>query len=670
MVLAPLFVLTALVFQPAQAATAKPDLSVRISALSPTQLKPGATVTMSGTVTNNNDFTWSNAQAYLVIAHVPYTSRGQLDDAISSSTAYTGERIVAIKSIDMMGAIAPGQTVPFSIKVPFGQLLVTGADGVYPVGVQILGTDPGGNRSGDAIARATTFLPMLATTPAAKVPASIGWPFLMPAYRGTDRRYVDADALLSSISPGGQLRNLLDLASSTTGRDTVIIDPALLVAVDDLAHRRRLVKSITLSNDQVAAAASFLADLLTVVRNGSSWVLGYDRPDVLALERNRDLAGTLTKAVDAATTKAIDTYGVTGRRVAWPSRKGVTGGLLQYVRGPGDQPVIVDADDLKGWSRRDGSVLQYNTEAGPVPLIVDDATDRSVPGQDSVVALRQRLVSDSALAVLSRSIDSSTRADAVAVVPPTWNPGPDWAKGNIGQAFTTSWVQGVSLDDLLTRPVSRFTGSLPTKASVVPVSRSQLLAATQIQTQTSLLNAIQGNKGIVSTAFNQDTASAVGVRWRKDRQTGLAIARAASSRAGKETAKVMIEGPQSVTLSSSNGRFPLTILNDTSDSISVGVRLDSSNPALSIPDVKTTTVDAGQRLTLNVNVDVRDQRSTSVAAQLITPEGKPFGDPAVFQVRSSAVGAVLWVAIGAAGLLVVVALVRRFSRRRQGRASA
>lgn len=665
MVIASLLALSGLIIQPARAATAKPDLSVRISALSPTQLKSGSTVTMSGTVTNDNDFSWTNAQAYLVISHVPYTSRSQLDDAISSSTAYTGERVVEIDSIDMMGDIAPGQTVPFRIKVPYDRLLLTGADGIYPVGVQILGTDPDGNRSGDAIARATTFLPMLGTSPKDKVAASIAWPFLMPAYKGTDRSYVGAADLLASVGPGGQLRNLLDLAATTSMHDTVIIDPALLVAVDDLAHRRHLPKGVKLTDDQAASAASFLADLLTVARNGSSWILGYDRPDVLALSGNKDLAGPLLKSIDAATTSAIDTYGLTGRRVTWPTRQGVTADLLRFVRGPGDQPAIVSADDLKGWSRRDGSLLQYETDSGPVPILVDDAIDKAVPGQDSVVSIRQRIVSDAALAVLSRAIDSSTKADAVVVVPPTWDPGPDWVQGRIDDAFRTSWVQGSTLDALLTKPISSFTGSFPSSAKASPVSREQLEAAMQIQTQATLLNAIQTKSGSVSTVFDQDTASAIGIRWRKNRETGLAIARASSSRAGKEMKKVTIEGPLSVTLSSSKGKFPLTISNDTADSITVGVRLDSSNPALSIPDVTSTKVEAGQRLTLNVNVDVRDQRSTSVAAQLITPEGRTFGEAAVFQVRSSAVGAVLWVAIGAAGLFVVVALFRRFSKKRK-----
>lgn len=658
--------LSGLAVFPAAAAPIKPELSVRISALSPAQFKVGSTVTMSGTVTNNNLGAWSNVQAYLVMANAPFTSRSQLDDAISSSTAYTGERVVDPGAFDSMGDLEPGKTLPFTVKVPYTLLTVSGADGVYPVGVQILGTDAEGNRSFIAIARATTFLPMFSQKPRKKVAASIGWPFLMPDYRGADGNYADAPKLLASVSAGGQLRNLLDLASSTTnGEGTVIVDPALLVAVDDLANRRRIDKSLKWSDGQVVAASVFLTDLLKLARNGSCWVLGYDRPDVLALEQNRDLALPLQDAVDASTSAALDKYGLSGRRVTWPTRRGVTPALLAHVRGPGDQPVIVNSHDLNGWSRRDGSLVQYQTAGGPVPLLVDDVIDDQVPGQESVVSLRQRIMSESALAALSSSIDPSTKADVVALVDPTWDPGTDWAAGKLRTAFASPWIEGASLDTLLARPLGAFAGSLPTTAGASPLSRVQLSAAARITAKSETLSSILTDGAGTQIGFNQDTASAIGVRWRANRGIGLAVARAAAARADKELSKIMIKGPQSVTLSSSSGTFPLTISNGTGNAISVGVRLDSSNPALTIPDVPPTTIDAGERHTLNVNVDIGEQGSTSVAAQLISPAGKTVGDPAVFNVRSSAVGEVLWAAIGLAALFVVVTLVRRFARQHQ-----
>jgi len=653
-------------FFPAAAATVQPQLSVRISALSPAQFKPGSTVTMTGSVTNNNKVGWTNVQAYLVISGSPFTSRSQLDDAISSSTAYTGERVIDLKSIDTLGHLGPGQTRRFTVKVPYKLLGISGAEGVYPVGVQILGTDADGNRSSDAIARATTFLPMLSTKPEKKVAASIGWPFLMPEYRGPDGNYAAVPRLLSSVSAGGQLRNLLDLASSTSSdRATVIVDPALLVAVDDLAHRRNIDKSVAVTRDQAAVAAKFLADLLRLARAGSCWIIDYDRPDVLALEQNQDVSDLLMDAVDKSTSTALDTYGLSGRKVTWPTLHGVTPALLSYVRGPGDQPVIVNAKDLTGWSRRDGSLVQFQTEGGPVPLLIDDAIDEEVPGQESVVSLRQRIMSESALAVLLRSIDPTTKADAVALVDPSWDPGADWAAGKLTEAFESPWIAGASLDTMLTRPLGGIEGSLPATAEASPLSRAQVSAAANISTQARSLSSILTDGARTQLRFDQDTASAISVRWRKNRETGLAIATSTASRAAKELSRITIEGPQSVTLSSTSGKFPLTISNNTTNSIRVGVRLDSSNPALIIPDVKPTTIDAGERHTLTVNIDVGEQGSASVAAQLISPDGKDLGSPAVFNVRSSAVGAVLWVAIGLAALLVVAALVRRFARHRK-----
>ena len=116
---------------------------------------------MTGTVTNNDDHAWTDAQAYLVIPTTPFTTRKQVDEAIDTGNAYTGERVVDLKSIDELGDLRPGTTTRFEVRVPYKRLGISGADGVYPVGVQILGTDVDGTRGTAAIGRATTFLPLV-----------------------------------------------------------------------------------------------------------------------------------------------------------------------------------------------------------------------------------------------------------------------------------------------------------------------------------------------------------------------------------------------------------------------------------------------------------------------------------------------------------------------------
>jgi hypothetical protein len=649
----------------AAAADKDPDVRVAIGSLSPSRLTTGSTVTMSGTVTNRDDHAWTDVQAYLVIPAAPFTTRAQTQEALDNPKAYTGVRVVDVGAFDEVGDLAPGQTRRFRVKVPYSELGITGGEGVYPVGVQILATDTDGSRSADAIARATTFLPLISRK-ATAVPTSVVWPFLMPTYRDVKGRYADASAFLASVGTGGQLRNLLDLATSTAGQAaTVLVDPALLVGVDDLAKGKHLPTDLEPTEEQTAQAQTFLQDLLRLARAHSVWVLDFGRPDDLALAQSPDLRGPLDDAIDAATEAALTTFQLSGRRVSWPTRNGVTSGLLRSVRGNGDSPAIVTADALPGFEPRLGSLVQHTTPAGPMPLLVT-SIGSTWAGQHSVVALRQRVLADAALAVLERAIDPDSRADSVTMVDPQWDPGTSWVGGRLAEAFIAPFTRATNLDTRLTSSLPTYDGTVPTTSSATAVARGLLVAAADILAAGRTLASVTPRSEAVEASLARDTAEVLEVRWRRDRDEGLAIASARARRTEGLLDKISVEGPPSVTLSSSKGGFPLTILNNTDDAVSVGVSLDSSNPALDIPDVEPVEVAAGERRTLTVQVDLGRQRTTFLTAHLVTPDGKQIGAPSTFKVRSSSIGTVLWVAMGAAGLLVLLALVRRFYRRRTG----
>jgi hypothetical protein len=651
---------------PADAADDDPRLSVTIGTLEPTLLAPGRDVTMTGTVTNGDDHAWTKVQAYFVIPASPFTTRRQIDQAMSDGKAYTGVRIIEAGTFDEVGDLAAGQTSAFRVDVPYEQLRITGAQGVYPVGVQILATDDQGNRSPVAVARATTFLPLV-SSPEGTVPTSIVWPFVMPDRRDADGDYVDAEGLAAAVGPGGRLRNLLDLAASTPAQGaTVVVDPALLVGVDDLANGRHVPDDVDVTDEQKAAAATFLTDLLDFARVRSPWILDYDRTDVLALSEHPDLKSSLQAAVDRATESALTTYQLSGRRVSWPSRDGVSRALLADRRGDGDAPVIVTPGSLPGWDRRLGSVVKYTSSGGPVPLLVDDIKDGDTPGEDSATTLRQRLLSEAALAVLERAIDPASRADAVVLVDPEWDPGADWQSGQLATAFSASFVQPTSLDGVLTTSVPAYDGPVPTTPKARPLSLGQLQAATSIVEKGRTLSSIIDRSDGFDSQLARDVAEVLAVRWRLDRQVGLAVATTRARRAGAALDKITIEAPPSVTLSSSKGGFPLTIRNDTREAVRVGVDLDSSNPALAVPALKAVAIAAGERRTVTVQIDLGNQRTTFLTPRLVTDNGQTLGASTPFKVQSSSISTVLWVAMGAAGVFVLIALVRRFHRRRTG----
>jgi hypothetical protein len=652
---------------PAAAATAAdgdPDLRVAIESLDPSTLTQGADVTMTGTVTNRDDHPWTTVQAYFVIPTTPFTTRAQIEDATAGSGAYTGTRVVEPGTFDEIGDLAPGQTSAFSITVPYEQLRITGADGVYPVGVQMLATDDEGTRSQDAVGSATTFLPLISSDQES-APTSAVWPFLMPDHRGPDGTYADPAGLLASVSVGGQLRNLLDLAgSSSVQASTILVDPALLVGVDDLAEDRRQPDDLDLTAEQRASAAQFRDDLLSTARTRTTWILDYDRPDDLALSVQPDLAGQLRAAIDKATDAALATYQLTGRRVSWPTRGGVTRGLLADVRRDGDSPVIVTPAAVPDWEPRLGSIVSYETTDGPVPLLVEDLRAGDTPGSDSVTTLRQRLLSESALAVLERTTDPRSRADSVVLVDPVWDPGTDWRNGRLDEAFSAPYTRPASLEDAFRTALPTYDGPVPRTAKAKPLSRAQLEAATAIVEKGAMLSSISSEVEGLDASLARSVAGVLGVRWRLDRPEGLAVARARERTTAAQLDKISIEAPPSVTLSSSKGGFPLTIRNDTDESIRIGVGLRSSNPALTFPRVEPVEVGAGERRTITVQVDLGTQRGTDLTAQLMTKDRQTIGSTATFRVRSSSIGVVLWIAMGLAGVFVLGALVRRFHRRR------
>jgi hypothetical protein len=82
------------------------------------------------------------------------------------------------------------------------------------------------------------------------------------------------------------------------------------------------------------------------------------------------------------------------------------------------------------------------------------------------------------------------------------------------------------------------------------------------------------------------------------------------------------------------------------------------------------TVGPGERQTVIVDARVGGNRVTSARAYLVAPGGERFGQKLSFSVRTSVVGVVIWVVVGVAALLLLVAIVRRIVlrvRRSDGR---
>ncbi len=642
-------------------ATDSSSLAAQIDQISPTNLAGAKTVEVTGKVTNTGTTTWTDVQAYLVMPRTGFTSRADLEEVIAEGTSYTGTRIVDVGRFAELGVLAPQAAKKFTIKVPISRLGLTGASGVYPAGVQILATDYQGVRSNDAVAKATTFIPLV-SDPSISINAGLIWPFTV-----TDDIAKSTPLQLAKSTNDGRLRRYLNAAAKTpsAGR-TVVLDPALIDLLGELLNGE-VASAAGLNQTQVSWLDAWLTDLRSLTSTSASWVLGYGRPDELALSRHQQHATKLLSRVSSATDSTLSDHSFSGTAVTWPTPAGATAKSLALARDRSTGLILLSRSTVSAWSQDLGSAISVKTSAGDAQVIVDSSLAKT-PGKTTPATLRQQVLTDAALALFSRKKSPSSRADALTFVDPDWDPG-----SNAGRAFTTALTAAGSAGltkpttaaDLLNGQLTQYTGQLPKTVSTKSLSGGYLSQVAAWSELASRFDSVVVNNS--NQQSDREIAAAISVNWRKNQTQARKLAVTETARLESKLSQIRIETPSAITLSSTKGSFPLTIANDTESAIRVGIRLSADNPGIRFGDIDVVRIAAGDRHTVTVEADLGEQNSSTVSAFLVTPLDQQFGQDATFNVRSSKVGLIGWLAMAAAGLLFVATWARRFLGKRRAR---
>ena len=648
---------------PAPVATAAEDpdeVIVQITRIAPAVLDATDDITITGVVRNPERHGWTTLQIYPTVAKTPFVSRATARAAISSGNAYAGEPVVNRTARDVLGVLRPGQARQFSLTVRAEQLGLSGIQGVYPFGIEVRATGADGVRPDTPVGRAHTFLPLRAGTvqdPVTPTPTTVLWPFLLPGTRAADNRYADTAELAASIGPRGQLRNLLDLALSTprNGSDA-IIDPSLLQVLGSMSDESG-------DSDAVAArrrnAERFLDDLTDLANDYSCATVGFDRPDVLAVAASQSPAD-LNRTIDAATSGTLDRFDDQDcMRIEWPSPRGVDRGTLTALRTEGIEAVVVSPWAVPGWDPTRGNLLERRTQAGKLPLIVTDRLDDDMPGVPTPVTLRQMILSEAVWTGLSAGDDVSA-ISTVIIVNPRFNPGP--IRGQpLAIVYQSDLTDPKNLAASVESRRTPYAGPVAADAEADPVSERQMLVAIDAAHMADLISGMLLDEDD-RIDHAQAVASLVSQRWRGHGATGLKAAEAVTDHLNGELAGIAVEGPEALTLSSTNGQFPITVRNGSPHRVRVGLGIESSAPGVQFDAPRTVDVAAGESRTVTVDMDMGSEAATTVTARLSAADGQEFGAATDFNVRSSQIGAALWIAIGVSVAFVAIALIRRFAR--------
>ncbi|MGI8702086.1 MAG: DUF6049 family protein [Nocardioidaceae bacterium] len=651
------------------------DLVVAIERLRSVSLRRGQPLVVHGTVTNTSSARLSTVQAYLQLSPEPATTlRGLADFARVAEDTGLGNPDLTDGEYAKLGTVLPGQSRDFVIRVPFRHLEISGAPGVYRLGVKVLSTTPDGIRDPADAARTNTLLPLLpARRPLAPVQTLTLLPLSAPVTRLTGGKLAD-DSLVRLLTAGGRLSNVVAWAL-TAAPDTVqvVIDPALLTAVRDMSNGYRIAgrspTSTAVRGRGYAAAAQWLADFRRLNAQQHVMLLPWGGPAADSLLGNR-LPGPVVAAIKSSS--AFQSNAAVGSGVAGWLPEGRSGArAVSVMRRAGASLQILSQSNLPALrpdersSRPPPSRLDVMVARQRVPTLVvaTRLAGFQTTADTSPLQFRQRLLAEAT----ARSLSQQTQRVAVTALPFGWDPGPPVAGQDLAAAFTMPVIVAQSALGALDRAGRRYDGDVrPAPGSSGGLPAAVIVAIRDLGLAGGNLAAILSPSDVAQQAFQRAFAMSGSAQWIDFPRTGAELVSQLATADHEALAKVTVTGPPFVAMSSDSGRFPLTVTNGLDEPVSVGLAVTPENPALSIAPLPTITLPAGQRRDVQVVSTADGSGVTSVRARLATLTGRQFGGSWRFDVRATQIGLVIWVVMGIGGLVLFSAAGYRIVGRLRG----
>lgn len=678
-----------------RAAPRAPDstpLSVTLDAMTPSYVPRQGSVRISGSITNEDEQTWTAINVLAFISDAPITSTEALRDATAlPADEPVGARITVPGTFDTLTSLAPGRTAQFSVRVPRSALGVSAA-GVYWFGVHALGQSPDGR---DAIAdgRARTFLPLVPRT-RRSVATALVVPLRQRISHAADGSLDDLEAWTDLLSPGGRLRSLVDFGASAGTRPlTWLVDPALTDAVRNLTignpprslappPEETETPSESATPDSTATpepspsttedpAEEEDPELAAAADSGSAWLdrlheaLGTG--EILALPYGDvDVAGAAerdTSIYQRARTRSgnvLAPWGLpTSPAVASPSGYLNVRGIDVVER----RTTVLVTDRMFP----DGAPAVARTAGARLVTMSSDAATGG-PGPDdrlAAVALRQRIVSEAALRLLAPE-----RRPLVVVLPQDWTP-----TGTTGffEGLDIGWLRLTSVADVSGRPAR----AVPLDRLDYPPAQARreldganfTSAATLIKAGETLQNVLSGNETVGSVVADE---ALTGASYSSRPDANAARAATDRSRAWieEQLRSIQITAPRAVTLSSASGRFAATLNNGLDQTVTVSVEAQTEQSLrVSVPE--TIEIGPNGRTTVLLNASARTLGVHNVTLVVTDGDGTPLGSSDSVPIRSAQVSDVIWVILGTGVALLFGAIaVRLFRRVRAARKAA
>ena len=132
---------------------------------------------------------------------------------------------------------------------------------------------------------------------------------------------------------------------------------------------------------------------------------------------------------------------------------------------------------------------------------------------------------------------------------------------------------------------------------------------------------------------------------------------------GSWLGRIGVQGPSFVLVSSETGTFQVTLVNGLDQPVTVGLRPTVVGGGLRVSAPAPLRLPARGRGAMHIQVSAHGIGVHQVTLQPVTTSGTALGQPETVSIRSSRVGAILWVVMAVGATLLFAAISFRIWRR-------
>jgi hypothetical protein len=677
---------------PAGASTAQPGVpgrvSIAIDSMSPQTARPGRTVTVSGTVSNETGQATAGLDVQLLTSSERFASRDLMDQYASQGTG--ASLVAAGPSVFLTPGLRPGATAQWHASFQVDAAGIT-EFGVYPIDAQLV------DQNGDLLASAPTLLPFWPGQQAAGLarPLDIAWtwPLIDQPHHQVCTALTNND-LATGLAGPGRLARLLAVGQAHPGAHlTWVIDPALLSDADTMTRAYQVDSGPGCSNPASEpasrAAASWLSGLREVTSDQPTVLTPYANVDVAALVHN-GLAADVTTAYGLGDTVAKSLlHGSAATSIAvLPGGTADLSVLTSLAATQHIGTVVLDSSELPANAAAgfepDDAVTSVRTQNGQhvtvlladhvlTGVLADGDTSSGTLSPGTQFTVSQRFLAETAM--IAAELPGTDRS--VVVAPPeNWSPSAGLASQLLSETTSAPWLSPVTLGSLAgTRDSDRTIArqSLPaSQTSPDELSSRYLSTISAAGTALSVYSDLLAQPSAAyRQALNEALIATESAAWRGGGAAqGLGLARKLTSFMSGEESRIVIVAAQQVPMGGSSGLVPVSVQNGSQHAIQIKLSanvVSAANQAspLTVGHFQNlVTVQPKQEWTFRLPVSSAPIGPTDIRLSLSTKSGLPLPQhPASLTVESTRYGRAILFLIGAAiGVLVLTSVFRGIRR--------